>query len=129
MRALAILIAVCAGLACGAPDSGDAANDVTQAEVLELVAAPEGPLLLDGRTPGEYASGHVPGAVNVPHDEVVTRLSELEPYRERGVVLYCQSGRRAGMATQSLQEAGFGNVRHLAGDMQAWKASGLPTEP
>jgi rhodanese-related sulfurtransferase len=129
MRALAILIAVCAGLACAAPDSGDAAGDVTQAEVIELVAAPGGPLLLDVRTPGEYASGHVPGAVNIPHDEVVTRLSELEPYRERGVVLYCQSGRRAGMATQALQEAGFENLRHLAGDMKGWKESGLPTEP
>lgn len=129
MRALAILIAVCAGLACAAPDPGGATGDVTQAEVLELVAAPGGPLLLDVRTPGEYASGHVPGAVNIPHDEVVARVSEIEPYRERGVVLYCQSGRRAGAAMQSLEEAGFANVRHLAGDMQAWKASGLPTEP
>ena len=101
MRTLAILIALVAGLACAAPDSGDAAGDVTQAEVLELVAAPDGPLLLDVRTPGEFAAGHVPGAVNIPHDEVAARLSELEPYRERGVVLYCQSGRRAGMATQN----------------------------
>jgi rhodanese-related sulfurtransferase len=129
MRALVILIAVWAGLACAAPDSGDSTADVAQGEVLELVATPDGPLLLDVRTPGEYASGHVPGAVNIPHADVVARLSELEPYRERGVVLYCQSGRRAGMTTQALQEAGFANVRHLAGDMQGWKASGLPTEP
>jgi rhodanese-related sulfurtransferase len=129
MRALAIAIVVCAGFACAAPDSGGAANDVTQAEVLELVAAPNGPLLLDVRTPAEYASGHVPGAVNIPHDEVATRLSELEPYRERGVVLYCQSGRRAGMATQALQQAGFESLRHLEGDMKGWKESGLPTEP
>jgi len=129
MRALVILIAVWAGLACAAPDPGDSAADVAQGEVLELVAAPGGPLLLDVRTPGEYASGHVPGAVNIPHSDVVSRLSELEPYRDRGVVLYCQSGRRAGKTTQALQEAGFVNVRHLAGDMQGWKASGLPTEP
>ena len=129
MRALTILIAASALLACAAPESGGAAGEVSQDEVLDLVRAPDGPLLLDVRTPEEYASGHVPGAVNIPHGEVVARLSELEPYRERGVVLYCQSGRRAGSAMQALQEADFGNVRHLAGDMQGWKASGLPTEP
>jgi rhodanese-related sulfurtransferase len=85
-------------------------------------------LILDVRTQAEFSSGHVPGAVNIPHDELAMRLSDLDSETDRPVVVYCRSGKRAGLASTVLLEAGYTNVLHLDGDMNAWKASGLPTE-
>ena len=72
--------------------------------------------------------GHVPGAINVPHDQIESRLAELETHKGEPVVVYCKSGRRAGMAAEVLAKAGFTNLQHLTGDMQAWSAAGLPVE-
>jgi rhodanese-related sulfurtransferase len=84
-------------------------------------------VVLDVRTPEEFAEGHVPGAVNVPHDQVGARLGELQSLKDKDVVLYCRSGRRAGMAAEVLQQAGFTRLQHLEGDMQGWTAAGRPT--
>ena len=93
-----------------------------------LASPPAGALILDVRTTNEYAAGHVPSAVNVPHDQVTARLTELGDDLTRPVVVYCESGRRAGRAESVLLEAGFTDVRHLEGDMKAWRASGRVTE-
>jgi phage shock protein E len=93
-----------------------------------LSSPPNDVLILDVRTPGEFGEGHVPGAVNIPHNELATRLSELNSSSDRPIVLYCKSGRRADMAAKVLQGAGYTDLHHLTGDMNAWKAAGLPTE-
>jgi rhodanese-related sulfurtransferase len=87
----------------------------------------ESPLvLIDVRTPEEFAAGHIPGAVNIPYDVLPTRLHELEGHQGDEVVVYCRTGRRAGIAEQALTEAGFVNVRDLAGHMVAWTAADYP---
>ena len=86
------------------------------------------PLLLDVRTPEEYASGHVPGAVNIPHDQLGSRVNEIEAHRDQEVVVYCERGGRAANAAETLEAAGFITIRHLSGDMSAWRDAGLPTE-
>ncbi len=111
-------------IACAAPDI-----EVTDISQQELQAAEVGELLLvDVRSAKEFAGGHVPGALNIPHDELGDRLAELGEARDHPVVVYCQSGRRAGMASTTLIEAGFVDVRHLAGDMSGWRAAELPIE-
>jgi rhodanese-related sulfurtransferase len=83
--------------------------------------------VLDVRTPEEFAAGHVPGAINVPHDQVEARLPELQTkLGGKDVVVYCRSGRRAGMALSVLEQAGFRRLGHLEGDMNAWSAAGRP---
>lgn len=86
----------------------------------------DGPVLVDVRTPTEYASGHVPRAINIPVGEVTERLTELASHK--GVVLYCEQGGRALKAATILVSAGFPNVGHLKGDMSGWRAAGLPIE-
>jgi phage shock protein E len=93
-----------------------------------LSAPPDGALILDVRSAGEFEAGHIPGAVNIPHDELADRLAEIEAEPDRPVVVYCQSGRRAGMATSLLSERGFSQVLHLDGDMAQWRANGLAIE-
>ncbi len=116
-------------LCCSA--ANEAVREYTQEEVLALIEGEdsrEGPLLLDVRSPDEYASGHLPVAVNIPFDELPGRTEEIADFRARGVIAYCESGRRAGIAEESLRAAGFREIGHLQGDMVSWRAMGLPTE-
>jgi phage shock protein E len=68
--------------------------------------AAAGAKVVDVRTPQEFASGHVPGAVNIPYDEIARRASEIGPPSTL-VVLYCRSGRRSGIAAEALRRAGY----------------------
>ncbi len=72
-----------------------------------LVAA--GAKVVDVRTPQEFASGHVPGAINIPYEEIGKRAAEIGPPSTQ-VVLYCRSGRRSGIAADALQKAGYSKL-------------------
>jgi rhodanese-related sulfurtransferase len=72
-----------------------------------LVAA--GAKVVDVRTPQEFASGHVPGAINIPYEEIGKRAAEIGP-PSTPVVLYCRTGRRSGVAAEALQKAGFSKL-------------------
>ena len=87
---------------------------------------PDHLFVLDVRTPQEYAEGHVPGAVNVPYDQLASRLAEIP--KDKDVVLYCKSGRRAGIAADVLAANGYTRLSHLEGDMPAWIEKGHPVE-
>lgn len=99
---------------------------VTQDEVLRMIDAGTAPMILDVRTPEEFAEGHVPGAINISYDELADRLGEIDSARTEGVIVYCRSGRRAGIAETLLLAQGFGNVQHLEGDMIAWLEANRP---
>ena len=92
-----------------------------------LSAPPANALILDVRTSEEFASGHVPGAINIPYDEVGMRVDELGSDLDRTVVVYCERGGRAGKAEATLLAAGFTDLMHLEGDMLAWRSEGRPT--
>jgi len=85
-------------------------------------------LVLDVRSAKEFAEGHLPGAVNISHDELESRLAELDARRDSEVVVYCRSGRRAEIALDLLSKAGFGRLSHLEGDYLAWSAAQRPVE-
>jgi rhodanese-related sulfurtransferase len=95
-------------------------------ELVERLATPAEFLVLDVRSSKEFQAGHVPGARHIPHTELPQRLTELVGYQQKTVVVYCESGVRAKKAFRVLQTAGFVNVRHLQGDMAAWRDQGLP---
>lgn len=71
-------------------------------------------LVVDVRTPAEFASGHHPRAVNIPVDQVEGRLSEFGD-KKKPVVVYCGSGVRSGRAKQTLEAAGFTQVTNAGG--------------
>lgn len=110
-------------LACSA--TAPQISEISQADVL---AEPTSTLILDVRTPDEFASGHVPRAVNIPHDQLAARLGEIESFRSAPVVVYCERGGRAGKAASVLADAGFSKLHHLTGDMAAWRQADLPSE-
>lgn len=101
---------------------------VSQNDLLQKLEQGSAVLILDVRTRGEYSSGHVPQAINIPHYELANRLQELSASKDREIVTYCERGPRAGVAEDILQEAGFTAVRHLEGDMFLWRLNDLPIE-
>ena len=92
----------------------------------ELAANGDGPRLIDVRTPGEFAAGHIEGAYNVPLDLLREHRDELRHHLDETVVLICRSGTRAAQAEQALAAAGMPNLRILDGGMVAWEAAGAP---
>jgi rhodanese-related sulfurtransferase len=83
----------------------------------DMATALDGPpnvqtILLDVRTPKEFAEGHLPGAVNIPVDDLRGRLGELS--KDRPILAYCQVGMRGYIATRILLQKGF-DVANLGG--------------
>ena len=110
-RSLAVLLLSLLLAGCAHPTlSGEQA----QARVTQ------GAFLLDVRSPGEFAEGHLAGAVNVPVQELEATLSSLPVDRNREIVVYCRSGMRSSRARGILLKAGYSKVEDLGG-MSNWK--------
>ena len=76
--------------------------------------------LIDARSPEEYAAGHVAGAVNIPHDALALHRAALTAAPDAPIVVYCRTGRRAGLLREQLLAQGFTDVRVLEGDRIDW---------
>lgn len=107
-------------------------KEVSQEEGRDLIA--KGVKVLDVREPGEYLSGAIEGALNVPRG-VLEPAADLEyaganpalrDCRDDRWLVVCKSGGRAALATKIMQEMGFKNVTNLLGGMDDWQAAGLP---
>ena len=99
---------------------------ISQADLVKRLNSDNAPVIIDVRSSKEFASGHVPGAVNIPHTEIKGRLEKLNIGQNEEIVLYCERGGRASMAGSILREEGFFAVQHLEGDMNAWRLNKLP---
>lgn len=68
----------------------------------------EGAFLVDVRTPGEFAGGHVKGSVNIPLDKVSLQMAKFK--NQKNIIVFCQSGGRSAQAKSILQQHGIANV-------------------
>jgi len=84
-------------------------------------------LILDVRTADEFAAGHIRDAKNIPLKELPNRLSEVEKFKERSVIVVCNKGLQSSKATSQLKKAGFTDASSLLGGLDAWQSQGLPT--
>ena len=138
-RPLTALVAV-AAIGLAACSSADATTDTAAsaeadagirvaapAEAQEILAAGD-VVLLDVRTPAEFADGRLAGAVNIDQTapDFRDRLEELP--RDEPYVIYCRSGNRSAQARAVMEELGFTDVVDIDGGILAWAAAGLPIE-
>lgn len=86
-------------------------------------------VILDVREPFEYEIAHIEGARLIPLSELVLRLHELEPYRDKEIFVYCHKGGRSMMATQILRSRGFKKVKNIFGGIDAWADQVDPAVP
>ena len=95
-------------------------NDHPQVDVESILAAvpDQRPMFLDVRTAQEFSAGHLPGAVNIPVDELRSRMHELT--RDRNIAAYCQVGQRGYLATRILLQAGF-SAANIGGGYKTYK--------
>ncbi|HAZ79388.1 MAG TPA: rhodanese-like domain-containing protein [Porticoccaceae bacterium] len=97
---------------------------ISSAELVSAMNA-ETAILIDVRPSNEFQAGHIHGALDIPHTKIASRISELEKYRERTIVLVDQMGQHAGSAGKILSKDGY-NVRRLSGGMNDWQHQNMP---
>ena len=101
---------------------------VSAAQATQLINR-EDALILDVRDPGEFGSGHILGAKNVPLSRIDSAGSEIAAKRrEKPVIVYCDTGSRSSRAAAALRTQGFSRVLNLSGGLGAWQQAGLPVE-
>ena len=84
------------------------------------LAADEDLLLLDCREPSEFEFVHLAGATFLPMGQIPSRIDELEPYREKEIVVYCHLGIRSLEVATWLRKQGFSKAKSMAGGIEAW---------
>jgi hydroxyacylglutathione hydrolase len=108
----------------GRPDLLAETRRLSVEEIQPEVNTADGNNLLDVRTPGEWATVHIAGSVNIPLSRLRERLDEMP--RDRRVYLHCAGGYRSSIAASLLAQHGFAEVTEMAGGLAAWQAAGLP---
>ncbi|SLM47465.1 Rhodanese-like sulphurtransferase [Nitrospira japonica] len=87
----------------------------------------KGFVLIDVRSPEEHAGGYIPGTdFNIDFREIKARHRELGADYGDHIVVYCQSGRRSGIAAEALADLGYTRVYNVSGSMNAWMEAGYP---
>lgn len=94
--------------------------------LLNLLKNKQAPLILDVRTDQEFKAGHIEGAVNIPYDQLSAENELLTAHKERDIIIYCRSGRRAQVAHNTLQWKGFKKLIDLNGHMILWDQRHYP---
>lgn len=127
--AVALVFTACSPQATEAVDA--AAPTEEKAEAIEIIhntaeefeSNMQGEyLLLDVRTQGEYDEGHIEGSTLIPVDELESRLSEIEEYKDKPILVYCRSGNRSVTASNILINNEFTKVHNLLGGIGAWNS-------
>jgi rhodanese-related sulfurtransferase len=97
------------------------ATNVTIDEAHELLINNKDILILDVRTASEFRDGHIPNAINIPHSVLPARIHELKKYKDKMILVHCQSGGRSASAVNVLVQNGFTQVYHMNRGFGAWK--------
>ena len=85
------------------------------ADAAPVAALKEPTLIIDVRTSEEFAAGHFPGAINIPHEDIIQGIQDFKVGRDQTVLLYCRSGNRSGQAEVRLQSVGFSGAKNVGG--------------
>lgn len=84
--------------------------------------------LVDVRTPEEFASGHLPNAINININGADFEAETAKLDKDKPVLVYCKSGMRSAKASANLKVQGFKNISDLDGGITSWKDAGKPVE-
>jgi rhodanese-related sulfurtransferase len=97
---------------------------VSSQELIRLMN--QGALVLDIRKPEEFAAGHVSGAKQLPSDKILSAGESFKRFKDKPVIVYCESGSLAAAAVRQLNAQGFTKAFTLRGGFAGWRAENLP---
>ncbi len=100
---------------CGEAAGSSEYISVTMDEGLKIMREAEGYVILDVRRPDEYADGHIPGAINLPNEEIGTSDIPELPDKGQLILVYCRSGRRSKEAAEKLARLGYTKIVEFGG--------------
>ena len=87
--------------------------NITAKQAKEMMDSQEGYIILDTRTQEEYDEGHIPGAILIPHDEILEKAECVLTDKDQVILVYCRSGRRSKLAAQDLVKLGYTNIKEF----------------
>ena len=115
-RLLPFILSLMLMSSCGTPGgSANSYRQISMDEAVKMMKDEKNYIILDVRRPDEYAEGHIPGAINVPNEEIGTaEIAEL-PNKSQLILVYCRSGRRSKEASEKLVKLGYTNIVEFGG--------------
>lgn len=99
---------------------GEGYKRISMDEAKTLMEKEEGYILLDVRTKGEYESGYIPGAINIPLSDIDEKIISSLPDKSQMILVYCRSGNRSREASDKLSKLGYTNILEIGG-INVWK--------
>lgn len=119
----ALMLTGCAG----AGNQTNSYRQISMDEAVAMMKRESGYIILDVRRPDEYATGHIPNAINVPNENIGTdEISQL-PNKDQLIMVYCRSGRRSKEAAEKLVKLGYTNIVEFGGILD-WKGETVSGE-
>jgi len=128
VRGLLVLVVLTGAAMAGTGTPGNVGPREAASLMREYAGNPDF-AVIDVRTPGEFAQGHLDGAKLIDYRAPGFRKQVAELDRKKTYLIYCRTGNRSTGALGIMKELGFGNVYHLDGGIEQWRAEGLPTQP
>ena len=95
--------------------NSNAYQQITAEEAAKMMQSATDYIVLDVRTEQEYASGHIPGAVNIPNETIASGAIQQLPDKEQLILVYCRSGNRSKQASEKLVNLGYTNIVEFGG--------------
>ena len=120
-----VCIVVASGLAIMLPALAPRGKRASTLQVTQMMNRGKS-VVVDVRTPEEFAKGHLRDAKNIPLADLASRIGELDKSKGKSIVVVCQTGARADKAVKQFQAAGFEDVVSLDGGLAAWQSANLP---
>ena len=90
-------------------------EQITPEEAKKIMDSGEEHIILDTREQDEFDEGHIPGAILIPYTEIENKAEEMLPNKDAQILVYCRSGRRSKIASESLVKLGYTNVKEFGG--------------
>jgi rhodanese-related sulfurtransferase len=103
-------------------------KEITVEEAKAKVDAGGNLVLLDVREPDEFDKGHLPKAMNIPRGLLEFQIEKKVPDKSTPIIVYCKTGGRSCLGTDTLMKMGYTNVFSMAGGWKAWLKAGYPIE-